>query len=122
MCLQTKMFVKSRDVVLMENGTSIRNALEIRLSGRDESPMAVVVDKYSKSSSCDDDEEWEEQVEDHLVANKEAIENPAVSRKRLAVRIPVVKSPLYLTENLLGGELPPVLWRWPIGLLFQNKK
>jgi hypothetical protein len=27
------------------------------------------------------------------------------------------KSPLYLTENLLGGQLPPVLRRCHIGLL-----
>ena len=31
----------------------------------------------------------------------------------------VVKSPLYLMENLLGGQLPPVLWRWHVGLLSQ---
>ena len=33
-----------------------------------------------------------------------------------------VKSPLYLTENLPVGELPPVVWCWPIGLLSQKKK
>jgi hypothetical protein len=33
-----------------------------------------------------------------------------------------VKSPLYLTENLLGGQLPPVLWRWHVGLLSQKLK
>jgi hypothetical protein len=27
--------------------------------------------------------------------------------------IPEVKSPLYLMENLSGGQLPPVLWCWP---------
>ena len=34
----------------------------------------------------------------------------------------VVKSPLYLMENLLGGQLPPVLWRWHVGLLSQINK
>ena len=29
----------------------------------------------------------------------------------------IVKSPLYLTENLSGGQLPHVLWGWPVGLL-----
>ena len=32
-----------------------------------------------------------------------------------------MKSPLYLTENLPSGELPPVLWRRPLSLLSQKK-
>ena len=32
---------------------------------------------------------------------------------------PTVKSPLYLTDNLSCGQLSPVLWRWPVGLLSQ---
>ena len=32
-----------------------------------------------------------------------------------------MKSHVYLTENLAGDELPPVLWRWPVGLLSQKK-
>ena len=43
-------------------------------------------------------------------------------RKRLAVRFPAMKSPLYLTTFMSGGQLPLVLWRWPIGLLFQERK
>jgi hypothetical protein len=43
-----------------------------------------------------------------------------ISRKRLAVRIPTVKSPLYLTENLSGVESPTVLWRWRVGILSQK--
>ena len=39
-----------------------------------------------------------------------------ISRKRSAVRFPVVKSPLYLTKHLLGGQLPPMLWRMHVGL------
>ena len=39
----------------------------------------------------------------------------------MAVRFPAVKSPLYLTENLSGGELPHVLWRWHVGLLSPPK-
>jgi hypothetical protein len=30
--------------------------------------------------------------------------------KRLMIRIPAVKSPLYPKENLPGGQLPPLLW------------
>ena len=33
-----------------------------------------------------------------------------------------MKSPLYLTEKLPGGQLPPELWRWPVGLLSQKRK
>ena len=28
--------------------------------------------------------------------------------------------PLYLTENLSDGQLPLVLWRWPVGILYQK--
>lgn len=65
---------KIRDVVFMEICTSIRNDLEMRPNGRNESAMVIVVDKSFKSSLCDDDEERDKQVKDHLVANKEAIE------------------------------------------------
>jgi hypothetical protein len=41
--------------------------------------------------------------------------------KRLAIQIPAAKSPLYLTENLLGGQLLFVLWHWHVGHLSQNK-
>ena len=40
-----------------------------------------------------------------------------ILRKGLAVQFSVVKSPLYLTESLPGGQLPLVFWRWSIGLL-----
>ena len=35
---------------------------------------------------------------------------------------PDVKFPLSMTDNLPGGQLPLVLWRWLIGLLYQKKK
>ena len=41
---------------------------------------------------------------------------------RLAVRFPAVESPLYLMENLPGGQPPPVLSYWLVGLLSQKKK
>jgi hypothetical protein len=37
------------------------------------------------------------------------------------VNFPAVKSSLYLTEYLPGGQLSPVLWRWHVGLLSQKK-
>ena len=45
--------------------------------------MAIVVDKSSKSSTCEDGEERKEQVRDHLVANEEAIENPVENDNRV---------------------------------------
>ena len=44
------------------------------------------------------------------------------SRKRLAVRIPAVKSPLYLTENLSSGQLPPMLGVGLSAFCLQKKK
>ena len=61
---------KNRDVVFMKNSTSIGNDLEMRPSGRNEGPKVVVVNKSSKSSLCNDGEEREEQMGNHLVANK----------------------------------------------------
>ena len=49
-CLQTIKIIKNKDVIFMEDGTSIANALEIRPSGRNEGPTVVVVDESSKSS------------------------------------------------------------------------
>jgi hypothetical protein len=37
------------------------------------------------------------------------------------VNFPAVKSSLYLTEYLPGGQLSLVLWRWHVGLLSQQK-
>ena len=63
-------------MVFIEDGTNVRNVLEIHLSGRNEGPTAVVVEKSFKLSSCDNNEERKKQVRDHLVANEEAIEIP----------------------------------------------
>ena len=63
-------------MVFMEDGTSMGNALKICPSRRNEGSTMVVVDKSFKSSLCDDGEEREEQVGDHLVANGEVIEIP----------------------------------------------
>jgi len=76
MCLQTNKIIKSRDVVFMEDSTSAGNDSEVRPSGRNEGPPVVVVDEPSKSPKC---EEHEEQVGDHLLANEEVSEGPALS-------------------------------------------
>ena len=57
----------------MEDNTSVGNNLEIRLSGRNEGPTTIVIDESSKLSLYNNGDEPEEQVEDHLVANEEAI-------------------------------------------------
>ena len=38
---------------------------------------------------------------------------PKSQGRGLAIRFLTVKSPLYLTKNLPGGQLPHVLWCWP---------
>ena len=35
--------------------------------------------------------------------------------------ISAMKSPIYLTKNLPGGQLPHMLWCWLVGLLSQKK-
>ena len=60
-------------MVFIKDGTSVRNVLETRPSGRNEGTTAVVVDKSFKSSLYDYNEEPMVQAGDHLVANKEAI-------------------------------------------------
>lgn len=57
----------------MKDDTSVGNYLKIHQSGRNEGPTIVVLEKSSKSSSCDDDEECKEQVGYHLVTNEKAI-------------------------------------------------
>ena len=43
MCLQIKNIIKNRDVVFIENNSSIENDLEMHQSGRNEGPMVIVV-------------------------------------------------------------------------------
>ena len=49
------------------------------------------------------------------------VEDTHISRKRLAVRSPIVKSPLYLKKTCQVCQLPRVLWRRPAGLLSHKK-
>lgn len=58
--------------------------------------MEVVVDEFSKSSSCDDSEECDEQLGDHLDANEEMIKVP--TEMMAALR------DLAKMENLLRGS------------------
>ena len=37
-----------------------------------------------------------------------------------AVQLPAVKSPLCLMEYMPGGQLPPMLWSWPVGLCLKK--
>ena len=67
----------------MEDGTSVRNAMKMRPSRRNEGPMVVVVDEYFKLCSCDDGEEREEQVGNHFVTSEERIKTPVVNDGRV---------------------------------------
>jgi len=55
MCVQSKKIIKCRDVDFMEDSTSVGNDLEMRPSGRNETPNVVIVDTSSKSPCVDDD-------------------------------------------------------------------
>ena len=54
MCLETKKIINIKNIIFMEDSESIRNDLEIHMSGRNEGPTMVVVNEYSKSPLCDD--------------------------------------------------------------------
>jgi hypothetical protein len=56
MCVQSKKIIKCRDVEFMEDNTSVSNDLEMRPSGRNETPNVVIVDTSSESPCVDDDE------------------------------------------------------------------
>ena len=70
MRLQTKKITKVRYVIFMEDGIRVEDTLEMCPSGRNEGPIAVDVDKSSKSPSCDDSEEREQQLGDHFIAKE----------------------------------------------------
>lgn len=74
---------KNRDTIFLANNISVGNDLEICRSGRNEGPIVVVVDEFSKLSSCDDGEEHDKHMGDHLVANEETIEKSAENDGRV---------------------------------------
>ncbi len=55
MCVQSEKIIKCGDVEFMEDSTSVGNDLEMRPSGRNETPNVVIVDTSSKSPCVDDD-------------------------------------------------------------------
>jgi hypothetical protein len=55
MCVQSKKIIKCRDVEFMEDSTSVGNDLEMRPSGRNDTPNVVIVDTSSKLPCVDDD-------------------------------------------------------------------
>ncbi len=55
MCVQSKKIINCRDVEFMEDSTSVGNDLEMRPSGRNDTPNVVIVDTSSKSPCVDDD-------------------------------------------------------------------
>jgi hypothetical protein len=67
MCVQSKKIIKCRDVEFMEDSTNVGNDLEMRPSGRNETPN---VDTSSKSPCVDDDEGASDAKEDP--SNQEA--------------------------------------------------
>ena len=70
-------------MVFIGDDTNIDNDLDMRLIGRNDGPMVVVLDESSNSSLCDACEECKEQVGDGLVANEEAIKIPTENDGRI---------------------------------------
>ncbi len=70
MCVQSKKIIKCRDVEFMEDSTNVGNDLEMRPSGRNETPNVVIVDTSSKLPCVDDDEGTSDAKEDP--SNQEA--------------------------------------------------
>ena len=83
MCLQTKNIIECRDVIFMEDGTSVGNALEMHPSGRNEGRTLVVMNGFSRPTSCNDGEQRNEKMGDHLIANDEAIKIPTENDARV---------------------------------------
>jgi hypothetical protein len=77
MCVQSKKIIKCRDVEFMEDSTSVGNDLEIRPSGRNETPNVVIVDTSSKLPCVDDDEGASDAKEDP--SNQEVTPTPGCS-------------------------------------------
>lgn len=48
MCIETKKFIKSKDVVFTEDSGSQKNDLEMHPSRRNTGPLVKIVDEYSK--------------------------------------------------------------------------
>ena len=83
MSLKTNKNIKIKDVVLMEDGTSFGNILEMRPSGRNEAPMVVGKGESSKSPLFGpgrDIKGCEDQVEDNQVAIQETRKIPSKRR------------------------------------------
>lgn len=63
----------------MEDSANANNDLEMRLSGRNEGPIAVGMDKSSKSPKCKKCEEQMQRIRDNVVINNEAIKQRTLS-------------------------------------------
>ncbi len=74
MCVQSKKIIKCRDVEFMEDSTSVGNDLEMRPSGRNDTPNVVIMDTSSKLPCVDDDEGASDAKEDP--SNQEAPPTP----------------------------------------------
>jgi hypothetical protein len=78
MCVQSKKIIKCRDVEFMEDSTNVGNDLEMRPSGRNETPNVVIMDTSSKSPYVDNDEGASDAKE--YPSNQEAPPTPTPSK------------------------------------------
>lgn len=70
-------------MVFIEDSTNVGNNLKMGPSGRNESLTMVIVGEASKSFACDDSQDYEEQVGDHLVINEEVFKIPVENDSRV---------------------------------------
>ncbi len=75
--MQSKKIIKCKDVEFMEDSTNVGNDLEMRPSGKNETPNVVIVDTSSTSPCVGDDEGASDAKEDP--SNQEAPPTPGCS-------------------------------------------
>lgn len=64
MCVETKKIIRSRDVVFVEDSTSVGHGLEMSPSGSSEAPSLVLVDESSKPPPLDDSDDVDSKKEE----------------------------------------------------------
>ena len=64
MCLETKKIIRSRNVVFVEDSTSVGQSLEMSPSGSNEMPSLVLVDESSKPTPSSDSKEGDSKKEE----------------------------------------------------------
>jgi transposase InsO family protein len=113
MCVETRKIIKSRDVVFVEDNTSIGHGLEMSPSGSSKTPPLVLVDESSKPPSLDDSDENDSKSVDNISRSDGEVKR---DEEDGAIDAPPPSS------NVEGGEEPryPRRERRPPGEWWKN--